>query len=170
MADSGTAFRGTAVRLSGGFLKQGDALPEFKLLRNDLSEAQRTDFTGRRVAFIAVPSLDTGVCASEAKRFDQEASAAGDAALLVVSRDLPFAQKRFCEEHQLQRITTLSAFREAQLGQRFGIELADSPLAGLLARAIFVTDAQHRVVYTQLVPEITQEPDYAAVLEALRNA
>jgi thiol peroxidase len=117
-----------------------------------------------------VPSLDTGICQMSARRFNTEAGTLPDTVIINISADLPFAQKRFCEAEKLSHVVNLSSFRSPPFGHAFGVVITDGPLAGLLSRAVLVLDARNRVVLAQQVPEIVQEPDYEAVLQALKNA
>ncbi len=165
----GTAFKGTPAKLKGKLPAVGAKLADFTLVKNDLSAVTRKDFSGKTKIILTVPSLDTGVCATETKRFNQEASALPGVAVLVVSRDLPFAQKRFCTAEGVDKVTTLSDLRDSSFGERYGVALADTPLAGLLARAVIVAGPDDTVKYVELVPEITTEPNYAAALAAAKK-
>jgi len=135
----------------------------------DLSDVGLDKFAGKKKIISVVPSLDTGVCAMSARKFNQELGKLEDTVLINVSADLPFAQKRFCESEKLAHIVTLSAFRSPAFGRDYGVQIVEGPLAGLLARAVVVLDAQNKVLHAQLVPEITQEPDYEAALKAVRD-
>lgn len=161
-------FKGSPVSLVGNLPSPGDKAPACSLVANDLSVKTLADFPARALIVASVPSLDTSVCDLEARRFNQEASAFPDTFVLVISRDLPFAQKRWCGAAGVLRVVTLSDFR-GFFGKAFGVEIADGPLAGLLARAVWILDSTGTIRYTQLVPEITHEPDYASVLTALRS-
>lgn len=165
----GTQFKGSAVTLKGTMPGVGDALPDFTLLKNNLSTVSKGDFAGKTKIILTVPSLDTGVCATETRTFNREAASLGGVELLVVSRDLPFAQKRFCDAEGIDHVSTLSDLRDPGFAERFGVSLADSPLAGLMARAVFVVGGDDRVKYVELVPEITTEPNYAAALAAAKS-
>lgn len=161
-------FKGTPFHTVGELPAVGEAAPDFKLADDDLNDKTLGDYAGRKVALSIVPSLDTSVCAASARRFNEEASALGDIAVLNVSMDLPFAQKRFCEVEGIERVEPLSAFRSPAFGQAYGVTIQDGPLAGLLSRAVVVVDAEGIVAYTEQVPEIAQEPDYERVLSALQ--
>ena len=115
------------------------------------------------------PSLDTGVCAASVRRFNKEAASLPDTVVVAVSKDLPFAQSRFCTVEGIDRVVAASAFRDAAFGRDYGVGMVDGPLKGLLARAVVVLDREGRVVYAQLVPEITEEPDYAAAVAAVKG-
>jgi thiol peroxidase len=127
------------------------------------------DFRGHTKILNIVPSLDTRVCAASARRFNEEVKNLDNTVVLNVSADLPFAQKRFCESNDIDSVVTLSQLRNREFGRRYGIEQADGPEAGLLARAVVIIDGDNTVRYTQLVPEISQEPDYEEVLGAVKK-
>jgi len=164
-----TALKGNPVQLVGELPAVGSVAPDFKLVAKDLSEKSLASFAGKKKLLNIVPSLDTGVCATSTRKFNQEAAALENTVVLVISADLPFAQGRFCSVEGIDKVEALSTFR-ADFGNSYGIKLADGPLAGLTGRAVVVLDAANKVVYTQLVPEITTEPDYAAALAAVKRA
>jgi len=143
--------------------------PDFSLTNTDLSPNGLKDFSDKTVVLNIFPSVDTPVCAASVRRFNKEASEADQTVVLCVSADLPFAHKRFCEAEGLEDVIPLSVFRSQGFGEMYGLTIADGPLAGLLARAIVIIDPSQKVVYTELVPEIAQEPNYEAALEALRT-
>lgn len=161
-------FKGNPVQTSGNLPARGAAAPDFKLAKTDLSDATLRDFSGRKKILNIVPSLDTGVCAASAKKFNESVAGLGNVALLNISADLPFAAARFCESHGLRNVVTLSTFRSPDFAKAYGVAILDGPLAGLAARAVVVLDAQNKVLHAQLVPEIAQEPDYAAALAAVK--
>lgn len=163
-------FKGNNVHTSGSLPAIGDKAPDFTLTAADLKDVSLADFAGKVKIFNITPSLDTGVCAASARHFDQEAASLPDAVVINVSRDLPFAASRFCGAENLSRIVTLSEMRNRDFGKAWGCEMTDGPLAGLLSRAVVVVDRNDRVVYTQQVGEIAQEPDYTPVLKAAREA
>lgn len=163
-------FKGNPVRTVGELPKVGSQAPAFKLTKSDLSEVGLGDFKGKALVLNIVPSLDTGVCATSAKSFEAKAGALGNAVVLTISRDLPFAQKRFCQAEGITAVVTLSELRDRAFGKAYGVEMADGPLAGLLSRAVVVVDPVGRVTYTEQVPEIAQEPDYAKALAAVKSA
>lgn len=163
-------FKGSPVQTAGDLPVPGSRAPDFSLVSADLSDKHLGDFAGKVKILSIVPSLDTSVCALSAMKFNLEAGALRDTVILNVSADLPFAQKRFCDTGKLAAITTLSTFRSPSFGRDYGVGIAGGPLAGLLTRAVLVLDRSDRVVYRQLVPEIAQEPDYAAALDAARKA
>jgi len=158
---------GRPLTLVGREVRPGDQAPEFVVLDNDLSEVRFSSFRGRPCIISSVPSLDTPVCDRETRRFNNEASGlAPDLAILTVSMDLPFAQKRWCGAAGADRVRTLSDHREASFGMAYGVLIKE---LRLLARAVFVVDRQGTVRHVELVKELTQEPDYGAVLEAARR-
>ncbi len=161
------AFKGNPVNTSGTLPKTNSTAPDFVLTTGDLSDVSLKDFAGKRKILNIVPSLDTGVCAASAVRFNKEIDKVENAVVLTVSEDLPFAQSRFCESNGVDKVVTLSQLRNKDFGKAYGVEMVDGPLAGLLSRAVVVIDENDNVIYTQQVPEITQEPDYDEVLEAL---
>jgi len=158
---------GNPVVLLGTEVKEGMKAPAFTLVDNDLNEKKLGDYTGKVVVLSSVPSLDTPVCDMETRRFNKEAEKLGDGVvILTISVDLPFAQKRWCGAAGVERVITLSDHRDTSFGLAYGVLIKG---LRLLARAIFVVDREGTVRYHQLVPEIAQEPDYAAVLEAVRK-
>ncbi len=164
------SFKGNPLTLVGPVLECGTAAPDFKLLKNDLSEATLASYAGKVKILAVVPSLDTGVCDTETRRFNEEATNLGsDVVVLGISRDLPFAQKRWCAAAGVEQVETLSDFR-GNFGETYGVLIKDGPLGNLLARAVFVVDKGGKLVYQQIVPELTKEPDYAPVLEATKKA
>ncbi|MFP4430818.1 MAG: thiol peroxidase [Spirochaetota bacterium] len=160
-------FKGNPVHTSGTLPQTNSAAPDFVLTTGDLSDVSLKDFAGKRKILNIVPSLDTGVCAASAVRFNEEIDKVDNAVVLTVSEDLPFAQSRFCESNGVDKVVTLSQLRNKDFGKAYGVEMVDGPLAGLLSRAVVVIDENDNVIYTQQVPEITQEPDYDEVLQAL---
>jgi thiol peroxidase len=159
-------LKGNPINTTGDLPPVGAKAPDFRLTRGDLSDVGLSDFLGKRVVLNIVPSLDTGVCAASAVRFNSDAASLENTVVLTVSNDLPFAQGRFCQANGIDTVETLSQLRNRDFGRDWGVEIADGPLAGLLARAVVVLDEAGTVVYTEQVPEITQEPDYAAALSA----
>jgi thiol peroxidase len=162
-------LKGKPISLRGKLPAIGRKAKDFKLTKNDLSDVGLSAFAGKIKILNCVPSLDTSVCALSAKRFEREAAAMPALAVLTISRDLPFAQERFCKTEGMKNLVFLSALRDAGFAKAYGIDIADGPLQGLLARAVFVLDAADVVRYVQLVPEIGQEPDYDAALKAVRD-
>jgi len=162
-------FKGNKVHTSGRLPKAGARAPDFRLTRGDLVEVSLQDFAGKKKILSIVHSLDTGTCAASAKAFEARAAQLPGTVILTVSNDLPFAQKRFCEAENIHAVVTLSQMRDRKFGKDYGVEYLDGPLAGLLARAVVVIDESDRVVYTQQGPDTSQEPDYEAVLKAVRG-
>lgn len=161
-------LKGNPIHTSGNLPAVGAAAPDFRLTKGDLGDVSLRDFAGKKLVLNIVPSLDTGVCAASARRFNQEAAGLAGTVVLTVSCDLPFAQSRFCEAEGIRNVVTLSQLRDRAFGKAYGAEIVDGPLAGLLSRAVVVLDAGHKVAYTEQVPEIAQEPDYAKALAALK--
>jgi len=159
-------FKNESTSTSGELPAVGDQLPEFTLVGTDLSEITPADLAGKRVVLNIFPSLDTGVCAASVREFNKRATSLDNTVVLGVSQDLPFAHGRFCSAEGIDNVTTGSTFRSS-FGEDYGLTLQGSPLQGLLARAVVVADENGKVVYTQLVDEITDEPDYDAAVNAL---
>ncbi len=160
-------LKGNAVQTVGSLPSKGTEAPFFCLVKKDLSEAGPADFAGKRLVLNIFPSLDTAVCASSVRRFNQEASTLDNTVVLCISADLPFAHNRFCETEGLKNVVPLSVFRSPQFGIDYGVTITTGPLKGLLARAIVILDADGIVRYTEQVGEITEEPDYSAAIKAL---
>jgi thiol peroxidase len=158
---------GNPVNTSGNLPAVGATAPAFTLTKTDLSDVSLADYAGKRVVLNIFPSIDTPVCAASVRRFNQEAAKLGDAVVLCVSADLPFAHKRFCGAEGIDKVESLSTVRGGGFADAYGVRLVDGPLAGVLARAIVVVGADGKVTHSQLVPEIKQEPDYAAALASL---
>ena len=164
-------FKGIIVTLLGTFVSPGTKAPDFNLVKNDLSEYILNDNKGKYVVLNIFPSLDTGVCAMSVRRFNEMAAALPNTTVLCISKDLPFAQSRFCTVEGIENVVPLSDFRNtSSFGEAYGVLMKDGPLQGLLARAVVVINPQGEVVYSELVPEITQEPDYEAVLKVIPKA
>lgn len=160
-------MKGNPLTLLGNEIKVGDAAPDFEVLSNDLSPVKFSSFRGKVCIVSSVPSLDTPVCDAETRRFNEEAGRLGsDVAILVISMDLPFAQKRWCGAADVTRVQTVSDHRDASFGTSYGVLIKE---LRLLARAVFVVDRNGLVQYVQLVKEITHEPDYDAVLTAVNK-
>lgn len=159
-------FKGTPMKTNGELPREGAKAPGFQLVRRDLSEVTLEDFAGRSKLLNVFPSLDTSVCARSIRAFHEKASARSNLTVLHVSRDLPFAAKRFAAAEGLDDVETLSAFR-SRFPADYGLEIVEGPMKGLCARAVLVLDADDRVIHRQLVPEIAEEPDYDAALAAL---
>ena len=160
-------LKGNPIHTSGDLPKVGAVAPAYTLVRTDLSEISAKDFAGQRVVLNIFPSLDTPTCAASVRKFNARANEKPNTTILCVSADLPFAQKRFCGAEGLDNVVPASTFRSPDFGKAFGAALVDGPLKGLLARAVVVVDGSGKVVHTELVPEIAQEPDYNAALAVL---
>lgn len=157
-------LRGNPINTVGELPAVGSKAPAFSLTGGDLGAVKSEQFDGKPVVLNIFPSVDTPVCATSVRTFNQRA-AGGGATVVNVSKDLPFAQARFCGAEGIENVTTASAFRDS-FGEDYGVTIADGPMAGLLARAIVVIGADGNVAYTELVPEIAQEPNYDAALTA----
>ncbi len=160
-------LQGEPIHTNGDLPAVGSQAPEFRLVTTDLKDVNLADYAGKKKLLNIVPSLDTPVCAVSTKRFNEAAKGRADLVVLVISADLPFASDRFCSAEGIDNVVTLSMMRSRNFAKDYGVLIEDSPLAGITARAVLVLDASDRVTYTQLVPEIGQEPDYEAALEAL---
>ncbi len=156
-------FKGNPLTLVGPDLKVGDRAPEFTVLANDLSEVHLSSSTGKTRLVVSVPSLDTPVCDTEVRRFNQEASKLPNVEVLIVSMDLPFAQSRWCGAAGIERVKTVSDHREGSFGQQYGVLIKELRLD---ARAVFVIDPNNTLVYKEIVSEVTNEPNYEAALKA----
>jgi thioredoxin-dependent peroxiredoxin len=159
-----TALGGNPVNTVGDLPTVGST-PSFSLTKQDLSDVTPGDLAGKKVILNIFPSVDTAVCATSVRTFNQRAAGLDNTVVLCVSEDLPFAQKRFCGAEGIENVETASAFR-SDFGQAFGLTIAEGRMKGLLARAVVVLDEQGKVTYTELVPEIAQEPNYDAALAA----
>lgn len=166
---SQVTFKGKPIALWGKFPDIGTLIEDFRLVTNDLKEVSLADFTAKNIVMNIFPSLDTGVCAQSVRTFNEKAAQLKDTIVLCVSKDLPFAQSRFCTAENIKNVQILSAYRYRSFQQDFGVGISDEPLKELLARAVIVLDKKREVVYSELVPEITQEPDYAKCLAAIPN-
>ncbi|MGL6020924.1 MAG: thiol peroxidase [Gibbsiella quercinecans] len=161
-------FQGNPVTVDGKLPQAGEQAKPFTLVAKDLSDVTLNSFAGKRKVLNIFPSIDTGVCAASVRKFNQLASELDNTVVLCISSDLPFAQSRFCGAEGLTNVVTLSTLRGAEFKQDYGVAIAAGPLAGLTARAVVVLDGQDKVIYSELVNEITNEPDYDAALAALK--
>ena len=164
---SSVTFHGNPVQVGGQLPQVGSQAPQFKLVAGDLSEKGLADFSGKRKVLNIFPSIDTGVCQASVRHFNQDAAKLDNATVLCISADLPSAQGRFCGAEGISNVTMLSTMRGREFLQNYGVAIENGPLAGLAARAVVVLDEHDKVLHAQLVPEIGQEPDYAAALAAL---
>ncbi len=160
--------KGNPIHTNGDLPKVGAKAPDFSLVDGNLKDTTLADFKGKKKLLNIVPSLDTGICAKSTKIFDGHASKLANAVVLVVSADLPFAQSRFCGAEHTADVKTLSMMRDRHFAKDYGVLITDGPLAGITARAIVVIDENNKVVHTELVPEIKQEPNYEKALAALK--
>ncbi len=161
-------LKGNPIDVAGTFPTVGQAVTNFKLVDKDLKDVSLAAFAGKRKVLNIVPSLDTSVCATSTRKFNEKAGGLKNTVVLVISADLPFASSRFCAAEGLQNVVTLSTFRDAGFKRAYGVDITSGPLAGLCARGVVVLDATDRVLHSELVPEIGQEPNYDAALAALR--
>jgi len=161
-------MKGKPLTLVGGQVKVGDSAPDFEVLANDLTPVKLSAFRGKVVVISSVPSLDTAVCDLQTRKFNEQAAALGDGvAVLTISMDLPFAQKRWCGAAGIENLQTLSDYRNAEFGRAFGLLIQE---LRLLARAVFVVDADGIIRYKQIVSELTKEPDYDSAVKAAKEA
>ncbi|MBU1236463.1 MAG: thiol peroxidase [Gammaproteobacteria bacterium] len=158
---------GNPIDVAGKFPQPGDSAPAFSLVAGDLSDATLKTYAGKRKLLNIVPSLDTAVCATSTRKFNEEAGKLANTVVLVISADLPFAAGRFCATEGLKNVAHLSTMRGREFMKNYGVEITSGPLAGVTARAVVVLDENDKVIYSQMVPEIKTEPDYAAALKAL---
>ncbi len=159
--------RGEIVETSGELPAVGSAAPDFALRKADLSAVSLADYAGSRLVLNIFPSIDTPTCAKSVRQFNQQAGSMRNTRVLNVSADLPFALTRFCGAEGISNVESASVYRSPEFGQDFGVFMAEGRLGGLLARAVVVIDGEGKVIHTELVPEIAQEPDYRAVLASL---
>ena len=161
-------LEGTPLHVGGNFPKVGDKVHSFMLVDKDLNDVSLSKFQGKRKVLSIVPSLDTPVCATSTRVFNESAAALANTVVLVISADLPFAQSRFCGAEGLDNVITLSTMRGRDFSKDYGVMITDYPLAGLTARAVIVLDENDTVLHAELVPEIAQEPNYDAALAVLK--
>lgn len=162
-----THFKGAVVKTNGELPQVGTKAPDFSLVKTDLSTLSLSSLQGKRVVLNIFPSIDTAVCAMSVRRFNKEAASLDNTLVLCISKDLPFAQARFCGAEGIEDVITLSDFRSADFANSYGVLQEEGPLQGLLARAVLVLDEDGIVRHTELVSEITEEPNYSAALAAL---
>ncbi len=160
-------FHGNSIHTAGALPATGTKAPDFKLTANNLSEKSLSDYQGKQVILNIFPSLDTGTCAASVRAFNKEAAALDNTVVLCVSRDLPFAQKRFCEAEGIKNVEVLSEFRDTNFSDAYPVKMTDGPLAGLFSRAVIVLDTDGKVKYSEHVSEVTNEPDYAKAISQL---
>lgn len=163
---SSVTFKGQSITTSGDLPQVGSDAPDFQLVRSDLSEVSLKNYAGKKKVLNIFPSIDTGVCATSVRKFNEKAGGLDNTAVLCISMDLPFAQNRFCGAEGIQNVEMLSAFRSS-FPRDYGLQITSGPVAGLCSRAVVVLDENSKVLYTEQVPEIGQEPDYDKALAAL---
>lgn len=160
-------FKGNEVKTQGDLPEVGSQAPDFSLVGGDLNELKLSDFAGKRLVLNIFPSIDTGICAASARHFNESASGLDNTVVLNVSKDLPFAQKRFCAAEGLENVQNGSEFKDNGFSSNYHVIMEGGPLAGLFSRAVVVIDEEGKVIYTEQVPEIVQEPNYEAALASL---
>ncbi len=161
-------LKGNTIQTIGDLPAVGTKAPDFVLVKNDLSSVSLKDFAGTRLVLNIFPSLDTGTCAASVRQFNKLAAGLENTKVLCISRDLPFAQARFCGTEGIENAITLSDFASGQFGKDYHLLISTGPLANLLSRSVVVLDGNHKVIYTQQVPEIVDEPNYEAALASLK--
>ena len=162
-------LKGTPIDLDGPELTVGDAAPGFMLQNNALEEVSQDSFAEKTLIIATVPSLDTAVCHAETKKFNEHASDLTNVEVLVVSKDLPFAQKRWCGSEGVENVTTLSAHRSTKFGEDYGVLISSGPLDRCLARAIFVVNPEGKITYVEYVKEIAEHPNYDAAIASAKG-
>lgn len=158
-------LKGNKVNTIGNLPKVGKKAPEFLLTKNDLSDVKLSDYRGKKVVLNIFPSLDTDVCATSVRKFNAEAEQLNNTVVLCISKDLPFAQSRFCGAEGLNNVITLSELRDDEFSRNYGVKIIDGPMAGLMARAVIILNEGGMVKYAELIPEITQEPNYEKAIK-----
>lgn len=161
-------IKGTEAHTEGQMVKVGEAAPDYTGVQKDLSEVKLSDFKGKKVVLNVFPSLDTPTCAASVRHFNADASALENTVVLCISMDLPFAQSRFCTTEGLENVIPVSLFRNEEFAKGYGLRLADGPLKGLMSRAVIIVDEDGKVVYTELVKNVSEEPNYEAALKVLK--
>ena len=162
--------KGEPVKTVGDLPMVGETAPDFRLTKTDLTDISEKDFKGKTVVLNIFPSIDTPVCSASVRRFNQDISRFPNAVVICVSMDLPFAHARFCEAEGLEDVVPVSELRDRAFGEKFGVRIAEGPLAGLLARSVVVIDENGKIIYSKLVEELTKEPEYEEVLGILSKA
>jgi len=161
-------FKGNAVNTNGQLPSVGSPAPDFTLVKTDLSEISLKDLKGKNIILNIFPSLDTGVCAASVRKFNKEAANINDTVILAISADLPFAAARFCTTEGIENVHPASVFRSPEFAKDYGVLMNDGPLKGLLVRSVVVVDKEGKVTYTELVEEVTNEPNYDAAIKAVK--
>jgi thioredoxin-dependent peroxiredoxin len=160
-------FKGNAVRTAGQLPAVGTMAPDFRLTGTDLADIQLSTLRGKKVVLNIFPSIDTGICAASARKFNQLASSLDNTIVLNISKDLPFAHSRFCAAEGLENVHGASQYKDAAFSSSYGVDMADGPLAGLMSRAVVIVNTDGQVTYTEQVADIVQEPNYDAAIAAL---
>ena len=160
-------LKGNTINTFGNLPEIGSHAKDFLLTKTDLSDVSLKDFSGKRIVMNIFPSVDTGVCATSVRRFNSELDKMKNTVVLCISVDLPFAHQRFCGAEGLNNVISLSEMRARKFGEDYGVRIIDGPLAGIFSRAVIVIDETGKIIYTEQVPEIAQEPDYAPVVKLL---
>jgi len=161
-------LKGDTIHTVGELPEKGEKAKDFTLVKTDLSRVSLNDFKAKKLVLNIFPSLDTGTCAASVRRFNEAAAGLEDTEVLCISRDLPFAQARFCGAEGIENVVTLSDYETGQFGKDYGLEIAEGPMKGLHSRVVIVLDEDRKVTYTQQVPEIVDEPDYQRALKAVK--
>lgn len=162
-------LKGNTVHTSGHLPEAGTKAPDFELVKTDLSKAKLSDYKGSKVILNVFPSVDTGTCAASVRAFNEKAAGLENTKVLCISRDLPFAHARFCGAEGIENVESLSDFATGMFGKDYGLQIIDGPLAHLNSRVVMVLDEEGKVVYSEQVPEIVDEPDYEAALAAVSD-
>ncbi len=164
-------LKGSQIHTIGSLPAIGDKAPDFELTKTDLSSVSLSDYSGKKIVLNIFPSVDTGTCAQSVRKFNKEVAKLDNTKVLCISKDLPFAQARFCGAEDIENVEMLSDFRDGNFGKAYNLEFSDGrPLQSLLSRVVVVLNENQEIVYTEQVPEIVDEPDYKAALEAIINA
>ncbi|QHB16797.1 thiol peroxidase [Mannheimia pernigra] len=164
---SKVTLAGNPIDVAGAFPQKGDVVADFTLVNSDLEDVSLSDFDGKRKVLNIFPSIDTGICAKSVRVFNEKATSLDNTVVLCISADLPFAQARFCGAEGIENAKVLSTFRNRELHNKLGVDITSGPLACLAARSVIVLDENNKILHSQLVPEIKQEPDYDAALAVL---
>tara|TARA_R110002167_G_scaffold298814_10_gene503211 strand:+ start:166 stop:672 length:507 start_codon:yes stop_codon:yes gene_type:complete len=163
-------IRGNPFHTIGELPKKGSTAVDFTLTKKDFTPTELSDFKGKKVIMNIFPSLDTSTCAKSVRQFNKEAAGLENTVVLCISKDLPFAQSRFCGAEGIDNVVMLSDFRDGNFGKSYGLEFTDGPLRALLSRSVVILDGNRKVIYTEQVAESSNEPNYGAALEAVKNA
>jgi thiol peroxidase len=157
-------LEGSEIHTTGNLPDIGSDAPAFSLTNSALGTASLSDYSGKKIIMNIFPSIDTGVCATSTRKFNETASSNKNSVVLCISADLPFALSRFCGAENLDDVVTLSTFRTPEFGEDYGVRITDGPISGLMSRAVIIIDENNKVIHTEQIPEISQEPDYEAAL------